>query len=83
MCCIGRPLGVTKSVDNSRLYIGGLPVGKTEEEIFQEVNKLAKGVVKVIIPGSKKWGRGNKSDFAFVDFESHKYVQLKVNASFA
>lgn len=44
-----RFIGVIRSVDNCRLFIGGIPKDKTEEEIHREMCTLTEGVVRVIL----------------------------------
>ncbi|XP_065559567.1 probable RNA-binding protein 46, partial [Artemia franciscana] len=68
-------LGVTVSIDNCRLFIGGLPNDKNREEIFDEISRVTEGVVDVICyPGiaDKSKSRG----FAFVEYESHKAAAM-------
>ncbi len=58
-------------MDNCRLFIGGLPKDKNEDDIFKEINKITEGVVRVIAypsPADKTKNRG----FAFVEYDSHK-----------
>jgi len=66
----GRLLGVCKSVDNCRLFVGGIPKTKQKQEILVEMRKLAEGVVNVIVypaAADKTKNRG----FAFVEFQDH------------
>ena len=42
-------IGVLKSVDNCRLFIGGIPKDRSREEIFAEMTKLTEGVTNVIV----------------------------------
>jgi len=66
----GRLLGVCKSVDNCRLFVGGIPKSKQKQEILVEMSKLAEGVVDVIVypaAADKTKNRG----FAFVEFQDH------------
>lgn len=42
-------IGVLKSVDNCRLFIGGLPKNKTREEIQAEMERLTEGVKECIV----------------------------------
>jgi len=66
----GRLLGVCKSVDNCRLFVGGIPKSKQKQEILVEMQKLAEGVVDVIVypaAADKTKNRG----FAFVEFQDH------------
>jgi len=66
----GRLLGVCKSVDNCRLFVGGIPKTKQKQEILVEMRKLAEGVTNVIVypaAADKTKNRG----FAFVEFQDH------------
>ena len=42
-------IGVVKSIDNCRLFVGGIPKLKTQEEIRAELERLTEGVAKVIV----------------------------------
>lgn len=44
-----RFIGVIKSLDNCRLFVGGIPKDKTEEDIRAEMSHLTDGVVRVIL----------------------------------
>ncbi|XP_035206501.1 probable RNA-binding protein 46 isoform X2 [Stegodyphus dumicola] len=71
----GRHIGVCKSIDNCRLFIGGIPKDKSKEEIKHEVSKYTEGVSKVILYSSildKTKYRG----FAFVEYESHRAAAM-------
>ncbi|XP_037069856.1 probable RNA-binding protein 46 isoform X2 [Pollicipes pollicipes] len=71
----GRYIGVVKSVDNCRLFVGGLPKNKVRDEIFDEMAKVTEGVVDVIVYSSvtdKSKSRG----FAFVEYKNHKAAAM-------
>ncbi|XP_012666760.1 RNA-binding protein 47-like isoform X2 [Otolemur garnettii] len=71
----GRLLGVCCSVDNCRLFLGGIPKLKKREEILEEITKVTEGVLDVIVYASaadKKKNRG----FAFVEYESHRAAAM-------
>ncbi|XP_043237034.1 APOBEC1 complementation factor-like isoform X1 [Amphibalanus amphitrite] len=71
----GRYIGVVKSVDNCRLFVGGLPKNKVRDEIFEEMSKVTDGVVDVIVYSSvtdKSKSRG----FAFVEYKNHKAAAM-------
>ncbi|UYV65749.1 RBM47 [Cordylochernes scorpioides] len=71
----GRFIGVCKSVDNCRLFVGGIPKTKTKEEIYTEMKKITEGVVDVILyssVGDKTKNRG----FAFVEYENHRSAAM-------
>ena len=42
-------IGVLKSIDNCRLFIGSLPKDKSREEILAEMEKLTEGIADVIV----------------------------------
>jgi len=70
-----RFIGVVKSVDNCRLFVGGLPKNKTKQEIEVELNKYVEGITDVILYSSvvdKSKSRG----FAFVEFENHRLAAM-------
>jgi len=68
-------IGVVKSVDNCRLFVGGLPKNKTKQEIETELNKHVEGIIDVILYSSvtdKTKSRG----FAFVEFQNHRLAAM-------
>ncbi|XP_068630586.1 probable RNA-binding protein 46 [Battus philenor] len=70
-----RNIGVAKSVDNCRLFVGGIPKTKTKEELLEELCKHVSGIVEVILYRycyDKRLNRG----FAFVEFTSHKAAAM-------
>ena len=71
----GRYLGVCLSVDNCRLFVGGIPKNKTKEEILVEMKKVTEGVVDVIVYPSATDKSKNRG-FAFVEYESHRAAAM-------
>lgn len=71
----GRRIGVCKSVDNCRLFVGGIPKTKTKEEILEEIRKVTDSVLKVILYSSISDKTKNRG-FAFVEYESHKAAAM-------
>nr|XP_023647155.1 RNA-binding protein 47-like isoform X2 [Paramormyrops kingsleyae]XP_023647164.1 RNA-binding protein 47-like isoform X2 [Paramormyrops kingsleyae]XP_023647173.1 RNA-binding protein 47-like isoform X2 [Paramormyrops kingsleyae] len=71
----GRLLGVCSSVDNCRLFIGGIPKTKKREEILEEVSKVTDGVLDVIVYASAADKMKNRG-FAFVEYESHRAAAM-------
>ncbi|XP_056265136.1 RNA-binding protein 47 isoform X2 [Pseudoliparis swirei] len=71
----GRLLGVCSSVDNCRLFIGGIPKNKKREEILEEVSKVTEGVLDVIVYASAADKMKNRG-FAFVEYESHRAAAM-------
>ena len=71
----GKRIGVCLSVDNCRLFVGGLPRSKSREEIFAELVSLTEGVKDVIVypnVADKSRNRG----FAFVEYLSHRAAAM-------
>ncbi|XP_061440077.1 RNA-binding protein 47 isoform X4 [Rhineura floridana] len=71
----GRLLGVCCSVDNCRLFIGGIPKMKKREEILAEISKVTEGVLDVIVYASAADKMKNRG-FAFVEYESHRAAAM-------
>ncbi|NXW63246.1 A1CF factor, partial [Eurystomus gularis] len=71
----GRLLGVCASVDNCRLFVGGIPKMKKREEILAEMKKVTDGVVDVIVYPSAADKTKNRG-FAFVEYESHRAAAM-------
>ncbi|XP_017880507.2 probable RNA-binding protein 46 [Ceratina calcarata] len=71
----GHRIGVVKSVDNCRLFFGGVPKDKTKEEFMQELSKMLEGITDIYLyPSSydKSLNRG----FIFVEFEDHRAAAM-------
>lgn len=71
----GRLLGVCASVDNCRLFVGGIPKTKKREEIMCEMRKVTDGVLDVIVYPSAADKSKNRG-FAFVEYESHRAAAM-------
>ncbi|KAK7098358.1 hypothetical protein V1264_002678 [Littorina saxatilis] len=71
----GRLLGVCSSVDNCRLFVGGIPKNKNREDILTEMSKVTEGVVDVIVYPSAVDKTKNRG-FAFVEYESHRAAAM-------
>ncbi|XP_074882961.1 APOBEC1 complementation factor isoform X1 [Buteo buteo] len=70
-----RLLGVCASVDNCRLFVGGIPKTKKREEILAEMKKVTDGVVDVIVYPSAADKTKNRG-FAFVEYENHRAAAM-------
>ena len=70
-----RLIGVCQSVDNCRLFVGGIPKTKKREEILDEMCKITEGVVDVIVYPSAHDKSKNRG-FAFVEYESHRSAAM-------
>lgn len=63
-------MAVVLSIDNRRLFLGGIPDTASAEDIFREVASRVKNVTDVIVyPCPEDRDRNRK--FAFVEFEDH------------
>lgn len=71
----GRFLGICVSVDNCRLFVGGIPKSKQKEEILNEMKKVTDAVVDVIVYPSAHDKTKNRG-FAFVEYESHRAAAM-------
>ncbi|XP_071955414.1 probable RNA-binding protein 46 [Antedon mediterranea] len=71
----GRYLGVCGSVDNCRLFVGGIPKNKKREEILSEMKKVTEDVVDVIVYPSAVDKTKNRG-FAFVEYENHRAAAM-------
>ena len=70
-----RYLGVCMSVDNCRLFVGGIPKSVCKEEIMHEMEKVTDGVVDVIVYPSAADKTKNRG-FAFVEYSSHRAAAM-------
>ena len=71
----GRMLGVCYSVDNCRLFVGGIPKTKKKIDILTEMTKITDGVTDVIVYPSASDKTKNRG-FAFVEYESHRAAAM-------
>ncbi|XP_077407764.1 APOBEC1 complementation factor isoform X2 [Vanacampus margaritifer] len=71
----GRLLGVCASVDNCRLFVGGIPKSKKREEILAEMRKVTEGAMDVIVYPSAADKTKNRG-FAFVEYDSHRAAAM-------
>ena len=66
-----RMIGLCRSVDNCRLFVGGIPKSKKREEILEEMKKVTDDVVNVIVYPSANDKTKNRG-FAFVQYTNHR-----------
>ena len=71
----GRFLGVVSSVDNCRLFVGGIPKCKKKHEILAEMKSISDCVVDVIVYPSALDKSKNRG-FAFVEYDNHKAAAM-------
>lgn len=66
------PIKVFRSLDNRRLFVGGIPSMKTRDEVWKELHHQGiKTVVDVIMYRSYT-NRAHNRGFVFVEFASHR-----------
>lgn len=71
----GKCIGVCSSVDNCRLFVGGIPKKVKKDEIFAEVSKVTECVVDVIVYPSAQDKTKNRG-FAFVEYSNHREAAM-------
>jgi RNA recognition motif-containing protein len=71
----GRTIGVCRSVDNCRLFVGGIPKNKKKEEILEEMRKCTEDVVNIIVYPSAHDKTKNRG-FAFVQYSNHRAAAI-------
>ncbi|KAI9553292.1 hypothetical protein GHT06_021188 [Daphnia sinensis] len=70
-----RFIGVLRSLDNCRLFIGGIPNDKSKDDIREEMSRQTDGVVAVILYSAIADKTKNRG-FAFVEYESHRAAAI-------
>ena len=68
-------IGVCFSVDNCRLFVGGIPKNKKKEEILEEIKKVTDYVKDVIVYPTAHDKTKNRG-FAFVEYANHKAAAM-------
>lgn len=71
----GKCIGVCSSVDNCRLFVGGIPKKVKKDEIMTEMIKVTDDVVDVIVYPSAQDKTKNRG-FAFVEYSSHRAAAM-------
>lgn len=71
----GKNIGVSKSVDNCRLFIGNIDVNKTAEDVKEQLEVNVEGLTQVIMYPSTNDVTKNRG-FVFVEFESHRLAAM-------
>ncbi|XP_068234497.1 probable RNA-binding protein 46 isoform X2 [Palaemon carinicauda] len=70
-----RYLGVMRSVDNNRLFVGGIPKNRSRGEVLEEMKRITEGVMKIILYPCVN-DRSKNRGYAFVEYESHKAAAM-------
>lgn len=71
----GCKIGVYKSVDNCRLFVGNLPKDKSKEEIIEGLGPYVEGLTNVILYKSLENPSLNRG-FAFLEFTNHRSAAM-------
>ncbi|KAG5874955.1 hypothetical protein JTB14_002639 [Gonioctena quinquepunctata] len=75
-------LNIENSLNNCRIFIGGIPTFKTKDQVWQELDKNGvKNIVDVIMYRSYS-NRSENRGFVFVEFKSHE-MAANFRAKFA
>lgn len=70
-CFGGVNLSIEPSLNNCRIFVGGVPVTKTKDEVWQQLQKKGINVVDVIMYRSYTQ-RAHNRGFVFVEFKTHE-----------
>lgn len=71
----GHRIGVVKSMDNCRLFFGGVPKTKTKCEFMSELTKILDGITDVYLYPSAH-DRALNRGFIFVEFKDHRAAAM-------
>ncbi|XP_031355678.1 probable RNA-binding protein 46 [Photinus pyralis] len=70
-----RHIGVYKSIDNRRLFMGHVPVDKTKQEIYRVLNEYVDGITNIIMYPAQILGDVNRG-YVFIEFADHKAAAM-------
>ncbi|KYM93931.1 PREDICTED: probable RNA-binding protein 46 [Cyphomyrmex costatus] len=71
----GHRIGVVKSMDNCRLFFGGVPKTKTKPEFVEELTKILDGITDIYVyPNAHD--RNLNRGFIFVEFKDHRAAAM-------
>lgn len=71
----GHRIGVVKSIDNCRLFFGGVPKDKTKADFVEELGKMLDGISDIYLyPNSQD--RTQNRGFIFVEFKDHRSAAM-------
>uniref|UniRef100_A0A0C9RM72 RBM47 protein n=1 Tax=Fopius arisanus TaxID=64838 RepID=A0A0C9RM72_9HYME len=71
----GHKIGVVKSIDNCRLFFGGVPKDKTKAEFSEELGKFLEGISDIYLYPSAQ-DRSQNRGFIFVEFKDHRSAAM-------
>ncbi|KAK0081366.1 hypothetical protein PV325_012304 [Microctonus aethiopoides] len=71
----GHRIGVVKSIDNCRLFFGGVPKDKTKADFAAELSKMLDGISEIYLyPNAED--RTQNRGFIFVEFKDHRSAAM-------
>ncbi|XP_044576081.1 probable RNA-binding protein 46 [Cotesia glomerata] len=71
----GHKIGVVKSIDNCRLFFGGVPKDKKKAEFVEELGKILDGISDIYLyPNAQD--RTQNRGFIFVEFKDHRSAAM-------
>ncbi|XP_034939143.1 probable RNA-binding protein 46 [Chelonus insularis] len=71
----GHKIGVVKSIDNCRLFFGGVPKDKTKAEFTEELGKILDGISDIYLYPNAQDHTQNRG-FIFVEFKDHRSAAM-------
>lgn len=71
----GHRIGVVKSIDNCRLFLGGVPKDKTRDDFAEELGKMIDGITNIYVYPSTTDKTRNRG-FVFVEFKDHRSAAM-------
>ncbi|XP_011255486.1 probable RNA-binding protein 46 [Camponotus floridanus] len=71
----GHRIGVVKSMDNCRLFFGGVPKNKTKPEFMAELTKMLDDITDIYLYPSAH-DRSLNRGFIFVEFKDHRAAAM-------
>ncbi|KMQ91416.1 apobec1 complementation factor-like protein, partial [Lasius niger] len=71
----GHRIGVVKSLDNCRLFFGGVPKDKTKPEFMAELTKMLDDITDIYLYPSAH-DRSLNRGFIFVEFKDHRAAAM-------
>ncbi|XP_029169238.1 probable RNA-binding protein 46 isoform X1 [Nylanderia fulva] len=71
----GHRIGVVKSMDNCRLFFGGVPKNKTKPEFMEELTKMLDDITDIYLYPSAH-DRSLNRGFIFVEFKDHRAAAM-------
>ncbi|KAI6660916.1 hypothetical protein LOD99_13640 [Oopsacas minuta] len=68
-------MGVCRSVDNCRLFVGGIPKRLKKQEIYDEISMVSDDVIDIIVYPTLLDKNKNRG-FAFIEYKNHRAAAM-------